>query len=143
MSWKDKTNLNRWGKPKVGDNLVKKPNYKIDFKSVADSVEKEKDLTSKNPNRKTMQQSRKYFDGDKEEIEDSHHASQAEEHYENLEIMNKSIDTKKSLKTATDKAISRALEPKSFNKAFGNARKLGLKTFEWKGKKYNTKLKGE
>lgn len=31
----------------------------------------------------------------------------------------------------------------SFDSAFASARKSGAKEFEWKGKKYNTKLKGE
>lgn len=34
-------------------------------------------------------------------------------------------------------------EPKSFNAAFGDARKSGSKVFTWRGKSYTTKLKGE
>ena len=34
-------------------------------------------------------------------------------------------------------------EPKSFNAAFGDARKSGSKVFTWRGKSYTTKLKDE
>lgn len=36
-----------------------------------------------------------------------------------------------------------APKSQSFDSAFDSARKSGAKEFEWKGKKYNTKLKGE
>jgi len=34
-------------------------------------------------------------------------------------------------------------ENSSFDDAFAAARKAGVKTFSWKGRKYNTKMKGE
>ena len=41
------------------------------------------------------------------------------------------------------KAAPKMSKAKSFDNAFASARNSGMKTFVWKGKKYNTKLRGE
>ena len=44
---------------------------------------------------------------------------------------------------AAPKTTQSSFNKKSFNDAFRTARKSGAKTFTWRGKKYNTKIKGE
>ena len=44
---------------------------------------------------------------------------------------------------AKEKALGRKAIAESFDRAFAAARKAGKKTFTFRGKKYNTKLKGE
>ena len=41
------------------------------------------------------------------------------------------------------KAAPKMSKAKSFDNAFASARNSGMKTFVWKGKKYNTKMRGE
>lgn len=56
-----------------------------------------------------------------------------------LKVGPKTVGTGSTPKPTTPKSTS----PQSFDSAFSSARKSGAKEFEWKGKKYNTKLKGE
>lgn len=42
-----------------------------------------------------------------------------------------------------ERKLSRAAGAANFDAAFAKARRAGKKTFTWRGKKYNTKLKGE
>ena len=42
-----------------------------------------------------------------------------------------------------EKKLSRAAGAANFDAAFAKARRAGKKTFTWRGKRYNTKLKGE
>ena len=44
---------------------------------------------------------------------------------------------------AKEKKLSRAAAAANFDAAFAKARRAGKKTFTWRGKRYNTKLKGE
>ena len=44
---------------------------------------------------------------------------------------------------AKEKKLSRAAGAANFDAAFAKARRAGKKTFTWRGKRYNTKLKGE
>ena len=44
---------------------------------------------------------------------------------------------------AKEKALGRKAIAESFDRAFAAARKAGKKTFTFRGKKYNTKMKGE
>ena len=44
---------------------------------------------------------------------------------------------------AKEKKLSRAAGAANFDAAFAKARRAGKKTFTWRGKQYNTKLKGE
>lgn len=55
-----------------------------------------------------------------------------------LKVGPKIVGTGSTPKPAAPKSSSQ-----SFDSAFSSARKSGAKEFEWKGKKYNTKLKGE
>ena len=42
-----------------------------------------------------------------------------------------------------EKELSRKANASNFDQAFAKARKAGKKTFTWRGKSYNTKMKGE
>ena len=44
---------------------------------------------------------------------------------------------------AKERKLSRAAGAANFDAAFAKARRAGKKTFTWRGKRYNTKLKGE
>jgi len=44
---------------------------------------------------------------------------------------------------AKEKDLSRKAVASNFDQAFSKARRAGKKTFVWRGKKYNTKMKGE